>query len=215
VIERELRFLGINNNSKIIIYNHNTNKGLSKSTLLAFIILYSGHDNVQILDGGYMEWVFENQILTSLNLPKDKKSGNFKIKPRKNLLADIEYIKNLSSRIKLFDARSPDEYYGITKSHDINQLGHIAHASSSYYKYKFNSDMTVRNMDDLNEIYFQGYTLSSYDGAVVYSDNIFNASIEWYLLYKHMGFQNTKLYQRSLLEWGNDSKNNLVRFKWE
>ncbi|MEA1955513.1 MAG: rhodanese-like domain-containing protein [Campylobacterota bacterium] len=214
VIQKELRRLGINKDSKIIIYDHNTDDGMQKSAFLAFVLIHSGFDDVQILDGGYMSWVFQNQILVSTNISKVEKYGNIEVQPRKQLLINTSYLKKNISKVKILDTRSPRHYFGVLKSNKIDRLGHIPKAMSSFDVDKFHIDYTLRKQEELDAIYLTGHELKNSDEIIVYSDNLINSAMEWYILYKQMGFINTKIYENSLLEWGNNNYP-LIKFKWE
>lgn len=215
VIQKELRELGINEDSKVVIYSHNTNKGILNSSYLAFILLYCGFEDLTILDGGYMAWVFEHERLTSSISPDSKDEGNILVKPQEHLLVSLDMLQSNLSSVKILDARSPQMYYGVERSNKVSSIGHISHASSSYYKDKFLKDTTLRTQQELDEIYIYGHEIKKNDEVIVYGDNVFTASMEFYILYKHMGFKNTKLYEASLLEWGNALDLPITRFKWE
>ncbi|PHQ65788.1 MAG: thiosulfate sulfurtransferase [Sulfurimonas sp.] len=215
IIQTELRDLGINQDSKVVIYSHNTDKGILNSSYLAFILLYSGFENLTILDGGYMSWVFENERLTSSILPDSKDDGNIVVKPSKNLIVNRERVQNSLAYTPILDARSTQLYYGIERSQRVTSIGHISYAKSSYYKDKFLRDGTLRNQEELDEIFIYGHGLKNSDEVIVYADSALSATMEFYILYKHMGFKNTKLYEASLLEWGNKLNLPMTRFKWE
>jgi len=215
VIQEELRELGINDNSKVVIYSHNTDKGFLDSSYLAFILIYSGFENLSILDGGYMAWVFEHERLTSNEKPDSKESGNIVVNPQNHLVVNRDFVKEALASTTILDARSPQLYYGIERSSNIEAIGHISFAKSSFYKDKFLKDYTLRDKNELDEIYLFGHGLNHNDNIIVYSDNPFSASMEFYILYKYMGFKNTKLYEASLLEWGNTKNLPMTRFKWE
>ena len=215
IIEKELRNLGINNNSKVIIYHHNTKDAISRSAYLAFILIYSGFENVSILDGGYMAWVFQNQILVSTENPKNVDYGDIKVHTRPELFVNTKYIKKHLSNIKLLDSRSYKHYLGISKSTTINRSGHIPKATNSFYEDKFFTDGILRPKKDLDAIYIDGHELKSTNETIVYADNILNASMEWFILYKEMGIKNTKIYKGSLYEWVNNKGYKLTKFKWE
>jgi thiosulfate/3-mercaptopyruvate sulfurtransferase len=215
IIQSELKKLGINNNSKVVIYSHNTKKGLLDSSYMAFILLYSGFENLTLLDGGYMAWVFENELLTSKHMPKKKDDGNFTLNINKNILASLDYINDNLTSIPILDARSPQEYYGVERSQKIAKSGHISNAKSSFYADKFLTDTTLREQNELNDIYISGHGLEKSAEVIIYSNNVFSASMEFYILYKHMGFKNAKIYEASLLEWGNSLDLPMTRFKWE
>jgi len=210
-----LQDLGINKSSNVIIYSHNTEKGILDSSYLAFILISNGFENVSILDGGYMAWVFQNQLLISSEKFSTKDDGNFIFKENQNILVNLEYVKQNLQNATLLDSRTPQEYYGIEKSQDIDGVGHIPHAKSSFYRYSFLKDETIRSDKELDEIYLDGYNLAQDSEVIVYGNSVYDASMLWYILYQKMGFKNTKLYGASLLEWGNNPALPMQRFKWE
>ncbi|WP_373036812.1 sulfurtransferase [Sulfurimonas sp.] len=215
IIGQELRNLGINQDSKVVIYAHNTQKGILNTSYLAFVLLYSGFENLSILDGGYMSWVFENERLTSSKKSEAHEEGNLVIKVNQNILATLKSVQNNLATTPMLDARSPKMYYGTERSNKIRTIGHISYAKSSHYEDKFLRDTTLREQKELDEIYIYGHGLKKSDEVIVYGDDVFTASMEFYILYKHMGFKNTKLYEASLLEWGNSLGLPMTRFKWE
>jgi len=211
-VQEALRKLGINNDSKIVIYSHNSKEAIFDTSYLAFVLLYSGLEDISILDGGYMAWVFENDLLVS-SLTPDIKTGTITIKPKKHLIATTKDIQN--SDVRILDARSHDDYYGVSRSDGVLGIGHIKGAKCSNTATKFLKDNTIRSKSELNEIYVAGHELNSNDEIIVYARDAVNASMEFFILYKCMGFKNTKLYEASLLEWGNNQKLPMSRFKWE
>lgn len=213
-IENELSKLGIKSNSQVIIYSHNTQKGLLNSSYMALVLISHGFENVSILDGGYMAWVFENEFLTSSKDSTKKEETIFKAK-KTNIRVNTTYVKNSLGKVVMLDSRDTPYYYGTKRSKNIASIGHIPFAKSSYFNDKFLRDSTIRDIKELNEIFIDGYELKKDDKVIVYSDNIFSASINWYILYKHLGFSNAKIYENSLLEWGNSSDLSTIRFKWE
>ena len=215
IIQDELKKLGINIDSKVVIYSHNTKKGVLNSSYFAFILLYSGFENITILDGGYMAWVFENEHLTSSHSIKVKNNGNFIVKTNPNILSSSKYIQNNLSLIAMLDTRSPQEYYGTKRSDKVTSIGHIPHAKSSFYMDKFLRDGTIRDRNELDKIFIYGHELKTNDEVIVYGDSVFSASMEFYILYKHLGFKKAKLYEASLFEWGNNINLPIRRFKWE
>ena len=211
-IQKALRKLGINNNSKIVIYSNNSKEAIFDTSYLAFILLYSGLEDIYILDGGYMAWIFENDLLVSSLIP-DIVTGTILIKPKKHLIATTKDLQN--SDAKILDARSYDEYYGVSRSSAVLGIGHIKGAKSSYTATKFLIDNTLRNKNELNEIYVAGHKLNNSDEIIIYSEDAKRASMEFFIVYQQMGFKNTKLYEASLLEWKNNLNLPMTRFKWE
>ncbi len=213
VIQENLRKAGINTDSDIVIYAHNTPQGFLNSSYFALILISHGFENVTLLDGGYMAWVFEYPLLSSTNKHTAQSTGNYSVSKNENITVDAQYIKN-EQNLTLLDSRTPAEYYGINKSTGINMLGHIPGAKSSYYSYSFLKDSSLRNINELNKIYLNGFDLSQNSEIVVYADTVFSSSMVWYILYKKLGFKQTKIYEKSLKEWS-DLHLNAKRFMWE
>ena len=206
--------MGINKNSKIVIYSRNTQESILNSSYLALVLLSHNFENVSLLDGGYMAWVFENELLISSRPSYSQKDGDIVLK-QNDIIIDAEFLKNHVSYTPILDARMPSQYYGTSKSKSIQNLGHIPSAKSSYYNDKFLADNTLRTKDELKQIYLDGHELKKSDKIIVYSDNIFSASMEWFVLYQALGFKNTKIYEASLPEWSNQLNYSLKKFKWE
>lgn len=215
VVQKELSQFGINYDSDVVIYSHNTDKGLQASTFLALVLISHGFNNVSILDGGYMAWIFENELLVSTQESDYTKEGDFQLKRRDNILVNYEYVeKNLKS-IPIIDSRSEQHYYGIKRSSKTETIGHISHAKSNYYKNSFLTDGLLRDKEELNEMFIEGSAIQKNKEVIIYSDTIFSASVNWYILYQQMGFKESKIYEASFYEWGNYSELPLTRFKWE
>lgn len=207
--------LGINYDSHVVIYAHNTAEGTLNSSYLALVLISHGFENVSILDGGYMAWVFENELLTTAESSLADGDGNMKFKKDSNIIVNLEYVKSHLNSVKILDSRMSDYYYGTKRSANIKAVGHIPNAKSSSYLDKFLTDGTLREQKELDEIFLNGYDLSKDDEVIVYSSDVFSASMNWYILYKKMGFKNAKIYEASFLEWGNQENPDVVRFKWQ
>ena len=101
VIQNELKELGINRDSKVVIYSHNTEEGVLNSSYAALILLYSGFENISILDGGYMAWVFENELLTSSLKSEKPDNGNF-IVTYESILPNLTSLRNYKPLLQEF-----------------------------------------------------------------------------------------------------------------
>lgn len=214
-IQKLLTNFGVNSNSDIVIYSHNTDKGVLNSSYLALTLITNGFERVSILDGGYMAWIFEYERFTSSTKTTPQEDGNFTVSFNHNILVDLEYVKQNLYKKTILDSRSPTHYFGTARSKNIKNIGHIQSASSSYYKNNFLTDGTLREMNELDSIYINGHEIAQNHEVIVYGTNIYEASMNWYILYKHMNIKNTKIYEASLTEWGNNPELPMTRFKWE
>ncbi len=213
-VQKMARNLGINDNSHIVIYGHGNPKDLLKESYMALTLIVNGAKDVSILNGGYLAWTFESNILssTSSSSPKD---GNFTSIYNPNILVDLNYVKNSIGKVPMIDARSTEIYYGTSPSQGVKRIGHIKGAMSSFWKDKFLTDETLRNDNEIKDIFLKGYNLKENDEVISYCTGGMEASMNWYILYSYLGLKNTKLYDASMREWGNREDTPMERFKWE
>ncbi|QFR50087.1 thiosulfate sulfurtransferase [Sulfurimonas lithotrophica] len=210
-LQEIFRDIGINNDSNVVIYGRNSNNDIKKSAFLAFVLISHGFENVSILDGGYMAWVFEHDMLTSRE-ERDIQEGNL-VLTSTNISVDIKYIQS-NKKSKLIDARYPEKYYGISNNENDIYAGHIPGAKNSYCFYKFLRDKRIRTQEELEKIYVYGLELGKLDDIIVYGENELDAAIEWYIIYKKMGYTGAKLYYNSFKEYAGLGLET-QRFKWE
>ncbi len=213
-MQDNLRELGIHANSNVIIYSHNTDESILDASFLAFTLVNNGFENVSLLNGGYMAWVFEYALETSSKSFYAQEDGSISIKDAK-LTVNKEFVQNNLFTLTILDARTADEYYGIKKSKATKAVGHISSAKSSHYKNKFLPDNKLRVDEEIKSIYLKGYELDKDKTTIIYANTTFEASMEWFILYKYLNFKNTKIYEGSFSEWGNDANLTTTRFKWE
>ncbi len=214
LLNSELQKLGISSNSKVVIYSHNTDKGLSHSTLLALLLISNNFTNVTILDGGYLAWVFENELLIDTK-SSSSKNGTFSFEKVTDILVNYQYLEENRANAMLIDSRAADYYYGIKRSKNTELVGHISNAKSHYYKNNFLTDGLIRERKELEMMFINGAEIKINQDIIIYSNSIFSASINWYILYHHMGFKKTKVYDVSTSEWSNYPQLSFTKFKWE
>ncbi|MEO9801627.1 MAG: sulfurtransferase [Reichenbachiella sp.] len=109
--ERECRKLGINNSSKIIVYDH---LGIYTSPRVWWMFRAMGHEQIAILDGGLPAWIAEEYETESFKnkvfVPGDF-SANFSMRSVKSL---TDIAKNLHTKDSiLIDARSQERFNGL------------------------------------------------------------------------------------------------------
>lgn len=208
-----LRDLGLKKDSQVVIYGRTSSYDLLNTSTLAFTLLSHGFMNVSLLDGGYTAWVFEYELDVSTELIS-KPKGDFIAKREDGFFIKADTLLEDLKKITLLDSRESSQYFGTSLSKGVSRAGHIPYAQSSYYQDKFLSDATLRPHEEL-ELLFQGLQLKAHDTIVVYGRDLREASMNWYLLYHHFGFKNVKIYEGSMLEWGNNPELPLRKFLWE
>lgn len=208
------RSLGIDNDSRVVIYGHNGKKESLKSAYTALALINMGLDDVSILDGGYAEWVNAFTLPVSTKIEKARQ-GNFVAKQRNDIVVDMAYVKSKLSKVPMLEARPPSFYYGALQSSGVERRGHIAGGMSSFWKDKFTKDDMIQSSEVLDEIFFKGYKLEADKEVILYCTGGLEASMNWYILHQHLKFSDAKMYDGSMREWGNRKDTPMVRYAWE
>ncbi len=197
-IQKVARSLGINQDSKVVLYGHNKPKELLKASYIAMALIANGLKNVAILDGGYPEWLFHYEGFTSTeSLPVKK--GNFRAKFNPNILVDLAYVKNHIGKVPMIEARPLRFYNAQAQSKGVRRLGHIKGATSSAWADKLDNDYCIKPKKELQSI----YKLDPKKEVITYCTGGLEASMNWYILSQHLHFKDVKLYDASMREWGN------------
>lgn len=203
-IEKELRSLGINNDSKVVIYGHNIGKELLKASYTALVLLTNGLKDVSILNGGFPEWVSEYEFDDLVSKTTSCSTvGNFIAKRNENILVDLEYVKSRVGIIPMIEARPLKFFNGSQKSPGVSRLGHIKGAKSSYWREKFDSEYKLKSDKALNSLYLTQNGLNADKEVITYCTGGLEASMNWYVLTQYLHFQDVKIYDASMRQWGN------------
>ncbi|WP_413997629.1 sulfurtransferase [Flavobacterium sp. W1B] len=118
------RKLGINNNSKIVVYD---TKGIYSSPRAWWLFKIMGHKKVWVLDGGLPAWT-NKAYPTEKRQKQSYKEGNFEAHFHPQLVKTKEQIlENIQSKeALLIDARSTDRFHGETEEPRVGlRSGHI------------------------------------------------------------------------------------------
>ncbi len=120
----EARKLGINKNSKIVVYD---TKGIYSSPRAWYLFKSMGHENVWVLDGGLPEWIKENlptEVVSENNYTEGNFEANFNAEMFKNKEQILENIS--SKKAVVIDARSSDRFHAETEEpREGLRSGHI------------------------------------------------------------------------------------------
>ena len=218
---RMMRSLGVNQSSRVIIYDAgNTALDATEGGAAVWIMESMGHENVSYLDGGFTKWTFEGRII-------DKKKpavqpGNFVAKLDKTRVATLkDVIANLKTKKAVFlDDRSAVQHFGISKRPDVVRYGHIPDSLSFPVDFMTNAGInrapaTIRSLKELNAM-AEGVGLPQDRnvGIIVYCNSAQQAGMGYFVLRDIMGYKNVKTYDGSMLEYAQDRKLPLARFSW-
>lgn len=110
VFEREVRALGVNRSSQIVVYD---GQGIFSSPRAWWMFKAMGHDDVAVLDGGLPAWL-EAGLPTESTPRAAPPAGDFVARPRPQLFVDAGHVASAldDRRAAVLDARSEDRFQG-------------------------------------------------------------------------------------------------------
>lgn len=213
-LQAEMRRLGINNNSKVVVYSHHRNsKDILKATYVIWAMAYAGFHNTVLLDGGIGAYAKATGYL-SKKAEADKK-GNFTVKTVAARLAKIDEVKAALGRDAMVDSRPARFYFGAQRQGVIKRAGHISGAHSYFWRYNLKADNTLKPKAQLQTMLESGMGLDKSKPLIVYCTGGLEASMNYFVLYRLLGFDKAKLYDASMKEWGNLDDTPMTAYRWE
>ena len=195
--------LGINNSDRIVIYDRFASR---LSTRLFWTLKTLGHDQVQVLDGGFnagkTKFVLSTEsIVTVLSQYKAKD-------PKKGMIADMAFVheKLKAPNCRLIDGRPPEQFsgekpgavYHTKQTH--SRKGHIPGAINVFWQDNFNSDATFKSVKELKSLYESAGILPEND-VITYCNEGLHAAPPWFVLTQLLDYKNVHLYDSSMAEW--------------
>ena len=128
----ECRKLGINKNSKIVVYD---NKGIYSSPRVWWLFQAMGHENIAVLDGGLPGWIASKYPLESKK-KNVHETGDFEARLQPDWITKIEsVVENLENKEAIIlDARSAGRFNGTAPEPRAGLAGgHIPNSKSLPY----------------------------------------------------------------------------------
>lgn len=149
--ENSCRKLGINNSSKIVVYD---NLGIYISPRVWWMFKVMGHQNIAVLNGGLPEWI--RQGYETVKHKENKiKPGDFKAKFKPEMVKDYDFVSSNVSlqQSVLIDARSPGRFEGIApEPREGLPSGHIPGSLNLPYTDVLKNGK-FKSREDLSEIF--------------------------------------------------------------
>jgi thiosulfate/3-mercaptopyruvate sulfurtransferase len=198
---------GIGNDTQVVLYGDNNNWFAAYGFWL--FKLY-GHDNVQLLNGGRVKWLNEEDAPLTKDAVKYP-SVKYSVKGVRNefraLLPEVLEASAKKDR-NLVDVRSPDEFSGKIIAppnlpETAQRAGHIPGAKSIPWSTAVNPDGTFKSPEDLRKIYLQEKGVDPAKPSIAYCRIGERSSHTWFVLKYLLGISNAKNYDGSWTEYGN------------
>lgn len=213
-IEAEIRGLGINKDSNVVVYAHNLDPiDLLTAPYVVWALEYVGLKNIAMLDGGIES--FKNADGDLSTKKATNKAGNFKATVNNAMLIDMENVKKSLNKVPMVDSRPAKYYFGTDRQEILKRAGHISGAKSHSWTYSLNKDNTLKSKATLSETIEQGLQLNKNKEIIIYCTGGLEAAMNYFVFHKVLGFNKAKLYDSSMLEWANIDDTPMTKYRWE
>jgi thiosulfate/3-mercaptopyruvate sulfurtransferase len=196
IIEHLIQAKGVNADSTVVIYDDIA--GMRSARLFWFLEFF-GHEDVHVLNGGFNAWMAAGLPVT--NEATVPKPGNFKMNPRRELLATVEDVQAGLNRpgTVIIDTRSDGEYTGqIVRAARGGAIPGAVHLE------------WTKNLDDQGFFKPAGELQRMYAEHQIGPENEIMPhchggyrSAHTYLALRLIGYPNVRNYLGSWGEWGN------------
>ncbi len=201
-IERQLRALGISNDSEVIIYSNPFDNWGDEGRMF-WMLEYLGHQNLKVLDGGWVKWTAEKRPFShGFERPKP---GTFTAAPVKRVLMTKDELKLIvrqpHPQTVVLDARSLEEYLGKEIS-GIPRPGHIPSAILVPWNTFLNKDASVKDLGVIRESLEDKGVQPSQEVVCYCTGGVRSAWL--YFILKLAGYPTVKNYPGSWWEWSRD-----------
>ncbi len=198
--------LGIDNDTHVVIYHHGKNAlDIGSATRIYWTFKVLGHDEVSILDGGFLAYAADpkNKMERGNNKPEPKQ---FDAKLRADMLISAADVKRAmgDGKTQLVDLRPQHQFVGINRHAKAKRSGTIPGAKNLPESWlTVNGGGAFRKKDELEKL----YSLASVDPnkeQINFCNTGHWASLGWFVSSELMGNENAKLYDGSMVEWSAD-----------
>jgi len=184
---------GIGANSRVIVYDSIT---FPDASIIWTLLKYYGHDNVQILKGGYERWVSDGHPVTQET--KMLKRADFKVKPKPEMVVTLNWILDNKKDITILDMRSFAEYIGTNTAG--NKRGGSIPGAINIEWVELAGDSTVKSAEELQRI-LNKYRISRDKEIVTYCNWGIGRSTYGFMVLKMLGFEKVRVYGGSMEDW--------------
>jgi thiosulfate/3-mercaptopyruvate sulfurtransferase len=184
---------GISVNSRVIVYDSIT---FPDASIIWALLKHYGHDDVQVLKGGYEKWVSEGRHVT--NETKSVTKTEFKVKPKSEMVATLSWILDKKKDITILDMRTFAEYIGINPAG--NKRGGSIPGAINIEWVELAGDSTVKSAEEIQKV-LNKYGINREKEIVTYCNWGIGRSSYGFMLLKMLGYEKVRVYGGSMEDW--------------
>jgi thiosulfate/3-mercaptopyruvate sulfurtransferase len=186
---------GIDAGARVIVYD---SVAFPDASIIWALLKYYGHDNVQVLKGGFEKWASEDREVSIRQAKIQKKT--FTPKPRPEMVASREWLIKNKDRVSILDMRSLEEYVGVNPAGNPRG-GHIPGAISIDWAHLAGNE-TVKSPAEIQKILKEAGITKDKE-IVTYCTIGFGRSTYGLMALKMLGYSNVRVYGGSFEDWSN------------
>lgn len=210
-VEKLVGSLGIDNKSHVVIVPTGTSAlDMGTATRIYWTFKVMGHDEVSILDGGWLAYAVIDEKTKKLVNPVENgtttpKAATFKANVRADMIPSKDEVhKALEAKTMLVDNRPSDFYLGVTQHPLTKRSGTIPGAKNIPEAWiTVNNGGKFRDKTSLAKLY-SAASVPTGGEQVNFCNTGHWASLGWFASSEILGNKKAKMYDGSMVEWAND-----------
>lgn len=213
-IEKEMRRLGIDAGSKVVIYgDFLSKKHLMRACYILWAMEVAGFENSAMLDGGISAYLDAGGGLEEI--PQPDRHGDYVAYENTRVYDDLASVQSSLGAATLIDARPGTYYFGAKRPEGVPRAGHIDGAKSYFWQFSLNDDGSFKSEDELASMLGSGLGLGDGRRIIVYCTAGLKTSVNFFVLHRLLRYKNVGLYDGSMKEWASREDTPVTSFRWE
>jgi len=192
VFVKKLEAIGISDSTRIVLYDDD----IYGSARAFWQMKYIGMENIQILEGGWKEWLSQGGAW-STHVPKATSHGKINVKIDESIYCGMDYVMDCCKRKKvaIIDGRAHNRFTGEYEPL-YAKAGHIPSAMSYPSSLNMAGEARLKDRHELEKVYEK---LTAYDEIISYCGSGI-AGARNFVALRELGMP-VRLYVGSLSDW--------------
>jgi thiosulfate/3-mercaptopyruvate sulfurtransferase len=180
---------------------------------VAYTLIYGGVENVAVLNGGYNKWLKEKRPVSDKTAKPKKVAYTGTI--NEAMFVTKAYVEKKLGKSVIVDARSPDEFFGITQDLFTERAGHIPTAICLPAPWLWTDKGTYRPVREIRAM-ASGVVGRDKSKEIILYCGVGGFSSAWcFVLREILGYTNARVYDGAAQEWTADPKAPMARYRWD
>lgn len=191
---------GIGAGTRVIVYDDGAGRNANG---IAFVLYLFGHENAQMLNGGFRKWVAEGRAVTS-EIPEIQ-ARNFVARPRTDLTVTLDWLVENKDRedVLVVDPRDFGEYVGIDTIAawpDNARAGHIPGALSFPWT-DLGGELETLASPEVMQYLLEEAGITRDKEIITYCNPGIGRSTFLWMALKMLGYEKVRVFSGSFEEW--------------